>query len=312
LGAADRTLPVPPLVAAELGIAERSGEQPTETLVAALTGRDMLLVVDNCEHLLDGCAALIEALLHRCPGLRVLTTSREGLRICGEARFPVTGLGLPVPDGDPEAARWRCDAVQLFVERSREHCPDLTFPPDSGPVVAAICTRLDGLPLAIELATRQLDLLGLGGLLAALDDRFETLTVGSRTAAGRHSSLRAAIDWSYDLLGARERAVFRRLSVLPRWFDLDGAVAVCAAEQLPPAEVASALGGLLVRSLVVRARQRGAGQPPRFRQLESIRMYGSDRLAEARQRLLEALLEAGRPVDAAAVLAELLPARRER
>ena len=284
LGTADRSQLVAPLFATALGIAEWSTEQPAESLATTLTTRDMLLVVDNCEHLLDSCAALIEALLHRCPALRVLTTSREGLRICGEVVVPVAGLALPASggDGDPQAAPpWQCEAVQLFVERARERCPDLTFDEDSGPAVAAVCTRLDGLPLAIELATRQLDLLGLRGLLAALDDRFETLVVGSRTAADRHTSLRAAIDWSYDLLSPREQTVFRRLSVLPGCFDLDGAIAVSADEQLSAAEVATALGGLIDRSLVVRLSQPEAGQAPRFRQLESIRMYGSDRLAEA-------------------------------
>jgi non-specific serine/threonine protein kinase len=274
LGAAARPQLVGPLVATTLGIAEQPGEDLLHTLVTQLADRSVLLVIDNCEHLLASTAALIETLLRRCPGVRVIATSREALRISGEVVYALGGLSVSVPD--PES-------VELFLERARERRPEPAVSPTDTAVVAEICARLDGLPLAIELATRRLGLLGLTGLRDRLDDRFTVLTVGSRTAQVRHTSLRAAIDWSYDLADKRDQQVFRRLSVFADSFDIDGAAAVCADETLSAADVLESVGTLVEQSLLVRVPAIGSDTAQRFRQLQSLRLYGLDRLADAHE-----------------------------
>ncbi|MFI6097850.1 ATP-binding protein [Lentzea sp. NPDC051213] len=239
--------------ATALGIGEVTREPVLSTLVHALSGRTMVLVLDNCEHVVAECAALLEPLLLGCPGVRVIATSREPLRVPGEVLFAVQ----PLPIG--------C-AVELFADRARANQLGLRL--DDQDVLTTLCTRLDRLPLAIELAARLVTVLPVGELLARLDDRLELLNRGNRTAAERHQSLRAAIEWSYDHLDADEQHAFRCLSAFPGGFGLDMAVAAC---DLPADRVLGLLSALVAKSLLTFS--------GRFEQLESVRLYGRERLA---------------------------------
>ncbi|MGW0068095.1 ATP-binding protein [Streptosporangium sandarakinum] len=245
-------------VAAALGVTERP-RQPLEDAVAERLGRGRsLLVLDNCEHLLDAVAGFVERTLSVCPGARVLVTSRERLGVPGERIVPVAPL--------PVAS----DAERLFLDRAAAADPGFTADPA---VVAELCARLDGMPLAIELAAARSASLGADGLLATLDDVLRLLA-GGRGAVERHRSLRAVIGWSHDLLGEEERTLFRRLAVFTGGFDLDAAVAVTRGGGRGP--VADVLGRLVDKSLVVRR-----GGESRWRLLETVRAFAADRLAAA-------------------------------
>lgn len=247
-------------VAAALGVSERP-QQPLEDAIADRLGRDRaLLVLDNCEHLLDAVAAFVDRLLSRCPGTRALVTSRERLGVPGERVVPVAPLPLS------------SDAVRLF--RDRATAADPAFAVDAGEV-AEICARLDGLPLAIELAAARSAALGPGGLLAALDDNLRLLA-GGRGGDQRHRSLRAVLGWSHDLLEEDERTLFHRLAVFTGGFDLDAVTAVVAGGR---AEVADVLGRLTGKSLV--AHQRDAG---RWRLLETVRAFAAEHLDDSGER----------------------------
>jgi predicted ATPase len=240
--------------AAALG--EPVGEPVLSTLVRALAGRETLLVLDNCERVAAECAALLEPLLLGCPGLTVIATSREPLRVPGEVLFAVQPLSIT-------------DAVELFADRARANQVGLRL--GDGDALAALCARLDRLPLAIELAARLVTLLPVREVLARLDDRLELLNRGNRTAAERHQSLRAAIGWSYDRLSADEQHVFRCISQRPGGFGLDVAVQAC---DLPSDRVLVLLSALVAKSLLTFS---GTG---RFEQFESVRLFGRERLAE--------------------------------
>jgi predicted ATPase/DNA-binding CsgD family transcriptional regulator len=269
-----------PAVAAALGIHEQPGEPVADTIAAALSDRRVLVLLDGCEHIIEECARLSDTLLRRCPGVRVLATSQESLRVSGEVTFAVGPLSLPDPGGAGMASEAPgSDAVRLFVDRAREQVPGFELTAANAAAVADICVRLDGMALAVELAARWVRLLPVEELLARLDDRFTLLTVAPRTAAGRHRGLRAAIDWSTHLLEAREEAVFRRLSVFDGGFDLAGATAVCADDDIPHSAVLTAMSGLEAKSVVAPAGERR--RSARFSQLESIRLYGLERLHAA-------------------------------
>jgi predicted ATPase len=216
---------VPQTVLVALGLREAPGQPGTERLAELLRARTLLLVLDNCEHLVDACARLAEALLGACPGLRILATSREPLGLGGELRWRVPPLALPDGDAVDPAAH---DAVRLFVDRAAAVRPGFALTPETVPAVAAICRRLDGIPLALELAAARVALLTPGQIAARLDDRFRLLTGGARTALPRQQTLRASLDWSHDLLGAPERALLRESFALHR-------------ESAHPAEVAYGL-----------------------------------------------------------------------
>ena len=258
---------LPQTIASALGVREQGGEDPVDTIVQALQDKRALLVIDNCEHLVDASASLADALLTGCPQLRVLVTTRESLDLTGEAVLRVGHLTLP-------DASQRSDAVHLFVERAKLLRPDFELTEANRPVVAEICVRLDGMPLAIELAARWVRVLSVEEILARLDDRFELLSRGPRTAASRHRDLRATIEWSYELLDDTERAALRRLSVLSGDFSIDSASAVCGTS---PQRTLRLLADLDAKSLVVAV----PGVVQRFRQLESIRLYSREKLAEA-------------------------------
>ncbi|MET9227416.1 hypothetical protein [Lentzea sp. NPDC003310] len=241
--------------AAALG--EQAGREPAlSALVRALAGRETVLVLDDCDRVAAECAAVLEPLLLGCAGLTVIATSREPLRVPGEVLFAVPPLSIT-------------DAVELFADRARANQVGLRL--GDRDALAALCARLDRLPLAIELAARLVTLLPVEELLARLDDRLELLNRGNRTAAVRHQSLRAAIGWSYDHLSAEEKHVFRCISQGSGGFGLDVAVQAC---DLPADRVLVLLSALVAKSLLTST---GAG---RFEQLESVRLYGRERFAQ--------------------------------
>jgi predicted ATPase/DNA-binding CsgD family transcriptional regulator/exonuclease VII small subunit len=270
---------VPGIVAIAAGIQSVDSRPLTDVLLLNLKDSDGLILMDNCEHLVDACAQFVELLLGGCPNLRLLCTSRERLRVPGEANRPVPPLTLPDPrlELDP-ASLARYEAVQLFVARSRLSRPDFTIRPAELRVVAQICHRLDGMPLAIELAAARVGLLGVEEILVRLQDCFQLLTGGGRTAVSRHKTLRAAVEWSYNLLGEAEKVAFMRLSVFAGGFDLQAAEAVTAGEPLLAGAGLDVLDRLVDKSLVVAERTEDGSI--RFRLLETLRQYAAARLAE--------------------------------
>jgi len=269
---------VAPAICRALGIAAQPGRPVLETLLDALALQDVLIVLDNCEHLIGACAKAADAIVRRCPRVRLVATSREPLGIGGEAVYRVPPLSLPGPGESALAAAGSSDAVALFVDRARAQGTGLVVDEATAPLVVSICARLDGLPLAIELAAARLRSLSLRGLADRLDQRFSLLTGGSRTALARQQTLRATVDWSYSLLHGAERSLLRRLSVFAEGFDLDAAEAVCSFGDLGLSDVAGLLGSLVDKSLVV---AEPAGEALRYRLLETIRQFAAERLVGA-------------------------------
>ena len=270
---------VPQAVASTLGVRERPGSSLAVALSDYLRTRKLLLILDNCEHLIDACAELAEVWLHSSPGLRVLATSREALGITGEVAWPVPSLSLPdlrrLPDLESLP---RYESARLFVERTAAVRPDFTLTEQNAPAVAQVCYRLDGIPLAIELAAARTKVLSVEEISARLGDSFRLLAAGSRTAMPRQRTLHAAMGWSHELLGQKERVLFRRLSVFAGGFTLEAAESICAGEILQRDEVLELLSQLVEKSLVVAQERDGAA---RYRLLETIRQYGRERLEEA-------------------------------
>jgi predicted ATPase len=211
-------------VATVLGVREQPGVPLAEVLARALSRRQLLLVLDNCEHVIEAAAELCAGLLAACDDVRLLATSREPLRMAGEARYRLGPLSLP--DGDDPAGASGSEAVALFADRARQVDPGFVLDEATRPVVARLVVRLDGMPLAIELAAARVEALGVGQLADRLDDRFGLLTAGDRLAPPRQQSLAAAVEWSYRLLDEREQEVFRALSVFPGPFALEAAEVV--------------------------------------------------------------------------------------
>ncbi|WP_247672169.1 BTAD domain-containing putative transcriptional regulator [Micromonospora sp. M61] len=268
---------VPQAVLSALGLRDAGlrapaepGRQSTDRLVEALAERRLLLVLDNCEHVIANVARLAARLLSACPALRVLATSREPLGLAGEALCPLSGLTLPPPDASTENADDYA-AVSLFVQRAADVAPDFTVTQANVDVVLRICRTLDGLPLAIELAAARLRALPVAEVAARLDDRFRLLSMGSRAASPRHRTLRAVVEWSWDLLDDAERTLARRLTVFAGGATLEAAGRVSG---LPAAEFVDALTGLVDKSFV----EMTGG---RYRMLETVRAFCAERLAEA-------------------------------
>ncbi|WAL66541.1 BTAD domain-containing putative transcriptional regulator [Amycolatopsis cynarae] len=247
-----------------------------DRVVAALRERDMLLVLDNCEHVIDSAAAFAHRVLGECRRLRILATSREPLGITGEALWPVAPLVLPAQDADPAGIE-SAPAVRLLRDRALAVRKDLTTDARTWSTMARVCRALDGMPLAIELAAARLRTMSLDQLATRLDDRFRLLTGGSRTALPRHRTLRAVIDWSWELLTDPERVVLRRLSVFSGGASLEAAERVCSGESVEAWQVLELLTALTEKSLVATD---GEGAP-RYRMLGTIREYAEQRLAEA-------------------------------
>jgi predicted ATPase/class 3 adenylate cyclase len=264
-------------VANVLGIPEDPGRPAIETLAEAVGQRSLLVMLDNCEHVLDACAKLADALLRNCPNMVLLATSREPLGIDGERVHRVPSLGTPADGDDADAIR-DTEAVTLFTERAARHGVPLVWDKRTASVIGRICRRLDGIPLAIELGAARLRVMSVAELEARLDQRFTILTGGSRVAMPRQQTLRAMVDWSWELLNAAERQVLARLPVFAGGFDLAAAETVAGGDQVPPDEVVRHLGALVDKNLV-QFDDTGAG-PARYRLLETVRQYAARKLEE--------------------------------
>ena len=295
-------------VAATMGVREEPGNTLLQTVTHALRSRRLLLMLDNCEHLLTACARLAETLLRNCPHLQLLATSRESLGLAGEQVYRVPSLPAPdpaqLPRNEKEIATIvsEYDAVRLFVERARLHMPEFLLTPQNAPVVASVCHRLDGIPLAIELAAGRTPVLSVEEINARLEDRFRLLTGGSRTALPRQQTLRAALDWGYDLLTPKEQQLLQRLSVFAGGWTLEAAEQVTGDREarksgvgsreseatgsfriptpdfrLPSHEVLDLLASLVGKSLVIAEEREGTS---RYRLLETIRAYAWQRLQQ--------------------------------
>jgi len=278
-------------VASAAGVAEESGRPLLDTLADALRLRRLLLALDNCEHLLDACARLSQRLLASSAELRLLATSREPLRLAGETVWLVPPLPVTATGTSPG------DAVQLFSERALAAAPGFALTPENAGAVAELCGSLDGIPLAIELAAARVRTLTVDQIRMRAADRLGLLTLGDRSAPPRQRTLRAAIDWSHDLLSQREQVLLRRLSYFAGW-SVEMAERVCADELVPTGSVLDTLGALLDKSLVIR--EPAVLGEARFRMLDTIREYAADRLAAAG----EAAAVAGRLRDYVLAVAE--------
>jgi predicted ATPase/DNA-binding CsgD family transcriptional regulator len=266
------------LVMGALGLREQPGAgSPVEQLVRYLAARRALLVLDNCEHLLPVSAVLADALVQGCPGLKILATSREPLLLAGEALFAVPPLPLPDPGADLVGVE-RFEAVALFAARAQAAAPEFAVTEDNAEVVAELCRRLDGLPLAIELAAARARVLAPVQILERLTERFALLSRGSRDAPERQQTLRASVEWSFDLCAKPERLLWARLSVFVGGFELDAVEGVCADEKLPAAELLDVVAGLVEKSILVRDDTDGA--TARYRMLETLRDYGQEKLRD--------------------------------
>ncbi len=270
---------VPDAVAETLGIQLRAGQPPATALATQLAARKLLLLLDNCEHLIDSCARLALELVRSCPDLTVLATSREPLHVPGELAWRVPSLSLPdSADEISQEELLRCEAGRLFCERAAEAAPGFDPGGANTQAIAEICTRLDGMPLALELAAARTSVLSPAQIAERLGDSLQLLAAGSRTALTRQQTLRATLAWSHDLLTHEERVLFRRLPVFSGSFALDAAEQICASEDLDELRVLDLLSRLVDKSLV--AVDHYAGQP-RYRLLETVRQFGAERLAEA-------------------------------
>ncbi|MGQ0600404.1 MAG: ATP-binding protein [Anaerolineales bacterium] len=266
-------------VAATQDLREIPDRPLAKVLGERLHPKSLLLILDNCEHVIQACAELAETLLRACPKLKLLATSREALNIAGETVLNVPSLSQPEAHPFVDAAgAMQSEAVRLFVDRARAVKPDFKLTNSNAPAVAQICLRLDGIPLAIELAAARLRAMSLEQMAVRLEDRFRLLTGGSRTALPRHQTLTALVDWSYDLLSEAERMAFRRLSVFVGGWTLEGAEAVCAGEGVEAADVLNLLTQLVDKSLVLVEEHKGA---TRYRLSETIRQYALRRLADS-------------------------------
>ncbi|MFF4622063.1 ATP-binding protein [Nonomuraea jabiensis] len=269
---------LPQAMVAALRIQSHSARPPLQVLTEHLREQRTLVVLDNCEHVLDESTMMAQALLRCAPDLRILATSRQPLGAVGEQAFPVPTLPLPAPGGDaqPDTAPTMTDAVRLFAERAAAVLPDFTVTSENRDLIEQICRRLDGLPLGIELAVVRLRVLSLHQLLDRLDDLFGLLSAGPSATVSRHRTLRALIDWSHELCTERERLLWASLSVFTGSLDLEAVEAVCAGAGIAHDEILDLMIGLVEKSVLIREEH---PYGVRFRLLDTIRQYGRERLA---------------------------------
>jgi predicted ATPase/DNA-binding NarL/FixJ family response regulator len=268
---------VPQVTASTLSVREMSGRTVTETLIDFLKPRHVLLVLDNCEHLVGACAHLAETLLKSCPDLCILATSREPLHLPGESIWPVQGLSLPnLRQARQNENLLRFEAIQLFTERAKEIFPTFEISKNNAPALVQVCRKLDGIPLAIEFAAARVRVLSVEQIASRLDDSLKLLVENHQSGLARHQTLEATLDWSHDLLSHKERQIFRRLGVFAGGFNLESAEAVCAGEDIKQDEVLDLLTALIDKSLVVTEIQEG--KKLRYRLLEPIRQYSAKNL----------------------------------
>jgi predicted ATPase/DNA-binding NarL/FixJ family response regulator len=263
-----------------LGLQDRSAGWSLSTLTEHLAGQRLLLLLDNCEHLLDGCAVLASTLISACPALHVLATSRQALGVAGEVRMVVPPMSLPGdPDEDSSPRLLGSDAVWLLSERATAVVPGFTVNAENATAIVHLCRRLDGIPLALELAAVRLGSLSLDQLNRGLASELSVLGTANRGAEARQQTLEATIGWSYGLLAEQERLLWARLSVFAGGFEEDAAVQVCSDTRIPAEQIVGLLGALVDKSILKR-QLTGAG-PPRYWLLETMRQYGRERLREA-------------------------------
>jgi predicted ATPase/class 3 adenylate cyclase len=270
---------VPQTAATALGLTEEPGRSITRTIIKHLQHRRALLILDNCEHLLDACAELATALLQGCAGVSILATSREGLGVSGETTIRVPSLSVPPASTPPTAASIAgCEGIRLFVERATQVRTDFRLTDRNAGPVAAICRRLDGIPLAIELAAARVRAMPVEEIEHRLDQRFRLLTGNSRSSLPRQQTLRSTIDWSYNLIGRPERALLLRLSAFAGGCTLAAVEAICTGPPLESWEVLDTLTGLVDKSLVI---FQDATDEPRYSLLESVRSYALEKLLDS-------------------------------
>ncbi len=274
---ADPALLVPGLAGA-LGVQEQPGRELAATVAAHLQQAPVLVVFDNCEHMIDPCAKLVAALLESCPDLTVLATSREILGVGGEKVWPVPALSVPPAEVDDLEKVAGSEAVLLFAQRAVEAQPGFQLTAEVIPVVAGICRSLDGIALAIELAAARVAMLTPAEIAGRLGERFALLGPARPTSLSPHESLRAALEWSHDLLSPDERSVLRRVAVFNGGCSLAAAEAVCAGDGIEAEGVFGLLAGLVAKSLVVADT---TGTDTRYRMLDTIRQYAGEQLAAA-------------------------------
>jgi predicted ATPase/DNA-binding CsgD family transcriptional regulator len=268
---------VPSAVAGVFGVADRSDRSAVSTLLGYLEDKRLLLVLDNCEHLVDVCAVLAAKLLACAPDLRVLATSRQPLRVDGEQVVPVVPLSTPDPHDLPMGDLAQFEAVELFVQRARAVVPTFEVTEANRAALAKVCRRVEGIPLAIELAAARVPVLSVAQILLRLDDRFALLTKKSRIAPDRHRTLTATLDWSYELCSPPEQLLWTRASVFAGGFDLDAAEQICAGDGIDRGEVFELVSGLVDKSIL--GRHAGIGSAARYGLLETVRDYGHQQLA---------------------------------
>ncbi len=279
LGPIDDPALVPNALASVLSVKEVPLQSLIDTLTAYLRDKELLAVLDNCEHLIGSSAELAQRLVTNCPAVTVVATSREPLGVPGETPWRIPSLAFPAPESEPEVeALQRFEAVRLFVERAMKARPGFAIDPEHASPIAQICRRLDGIPLAIELAASRIRVLTPGQIASGLDDRFRLLTGGTRTALPRQRTLEASVDWSYNLLEEDERKLLARLTVFSGGFSLDAAEDVCSGAGIEEARVLDLLTNLVDRSLV---QVEDAASFARYRLLETIRHYGMRKLADS-------------------------------
>ncbi len=262
------------VVAATLGVVPRPGSTLDDSVLDALRTRELVLVLDNCEHLLAAVGRLTDGFLRECPGVRILATSREALGVAGEQVWPLSSLELP-PRASALDTVVASEAVQLFAERARAVQPGFVLDDANAEAVAEICRRLDGIPLAVELAAARVTVMSPSDIAARLDQRFQLLTGGRRTAAGRHQTLLAAIEWSYEMLDPQERVLFERLGVFPGTFDAEAVAGVAAGDGIEAWDVLDAGAGLVAKSMLVADEASGS---TRYHMLETLRAFAREHL----------------------------------
>ncbi|MEU1426705.1 LuxR C-terminal-related transcriptional regulator [Nocardia sp. NPDC005746] len=269
---------LPDVVAAAFGLSDHGGGSAPDALIQLLATQDLLLIVDNCEHLVEAVAGLVESILRACPDVRILATSRETLDIEGEAAYPLSPLDVPDPATNPSLRTvTRNDAIALFAERAAAAVPGFEVNDDNRLSIARVCAQLDGLPLAIELAAARIRTMSVEQILNRLDDRFAFLTRGNRSAPRRQQTMHTCMDWSYDLCTPDERRLWRRLSVFTGGFELDAALHVCSAGAAEP-DLHDTLSGLMEKSLLIRKEESGS---VRFHMLETVREFGAQKADES-------------------------------
>jgi predicted ATPase/DNA-binding SARP family transcriptional activator/DNA-binding CsgD family transcriptional regulator len=280
-GLSDEAL-VPQAMAGALRVQEQPGRPLTDTLLESLRGEEMLLAIDNCEHLVEAAAHLVDTLLDSCPHLRVLATSREALGVAGEVRWPIPSLSVPHLQRLSTVEELEgYESTRLFVERARHRCPSFTLTSGSAQTVAEICRRLDGIPLALELAAARIGALSPGQISERLGDSLGLLTNGGRTAMPRQRTLRGALDWSHDLLSNDEKKVFGRLSIFAGGWTIEAVESVGSGNGVEKNDVLELLSELVNKSLV--ATQTTGEDGVRYRLLEPVRQYARERLEESRE-----------------------------